>query len=171
MTVLDEEVEAPEPAVVPWPSTDAERETLESMLVAPQGTFTVSNTYATNQYGEVGLASGDTPLWQPTDKARPGSAEADAVTADNAARGVILDDGASVNFLNASNTGLTPPYISLDAPVVVGASVTFTEPVIVDWRNNAWKFNPTSWVQAGAGDDLVEFSDIRTSARKTSAET
>src|SRR5690606_17194717 len=96
-----------------WPATDAEREALESMLVEPAGPFTVSNTFSTNQYGEVGLAAGDRPLVQPTDVARPLSPEAAAVEADNAARAVVLDDGASTNFLSAANSGLTPPYVSL----------------------------------------------------------
>ena len=87
-----------------WPTTAAQRESLESMLYLPQGTYTVTNTFATNQYGEVGLAFGSTPLIQPTEVARPGTAQADAVAADNAARAVTLDDGATTNFL----TGRAP---------------------------------------------------------------
>nr|WP_194425498.1 ExeM/NucH family extracellular endonuclease [Microbacterium aquimaris] len=165
VTVLDEAVEAPVAATITWPATDAARETLESMLVAPQGAFTVSNTYQANQYGSVGLAAGDTPLWQPTDLARPGSTEAAAVAADNEARGVILDDGVSTDFLAAANSALTPNYVSLTEPVVVGAGVTFREPVIVDWRNGDWKFNPTApLVGDGSGDDGVQFTDVRTAA-------
>lgn len=96
------------PVELEWPAGDAERESLESMLLAPQGTYTVSNTYGTNQYGEVGLAFGDEPLRQPTDVAAPGSTEAAAVVADNAARGVVLDDGASTNFTSSANSSLTP---------------------------------------------------------------
>jgi 5'-nucleotidase len=148
------------PAVVDWPETDAEREALESMLYAP-GDFTVSNTYSTNQYGEVGLAAGDEPLLQPTDVARPGTVEAKEVDADNAARAVVLDDGASTNFLNASSSGLTPPYVSLDEPVRVGAGVEFTEPVVVDFRNSTWKLNPTRPLVAGEADPVV-FESTRT---------
>ncbi|KRA23325.1 hypothetical protein ASD65_02005 [Microbacterium sp. Root61] len=156
---------APAPATVAWPATEAERESLESMLLAPQGTYTVSNTYATNQYGEVGLAFGTTPLRQPTDAARPGSPEAAAVAADNVARAVVLDDGASTNYLSPANSSLTPPYVSLTEPIVVGASATFTEPVIVDWRNSTWKLNPTApLVGDGAGLDGVQFADLRTAA-------
>ena len=75
------------------------------MLVAPAGPFTVSNTFSTNQFGEVGLAAGTDPLRQPTDVALPGSPEAAAVAADNAARAVALDDGTSTNFLNSANQG------------------------------------------------------------------
>ena len=155
----------PVPATVGWPSNAAEREALESMLVQPQGAFTVSNTYSTNQYGEVGLAAGTTPLRQPTDVAPPGSPDAAAVAADNAARAVTLDDGTSINFLSTANAGLTPPWISLVEPLVVGASATFSAPVVVDYRNNAWKLNPTAPMTAdGSGSDGVQFSNPRTAA-------
>ncbi len=163
--VVIEDAEAPIPANVAWPTSDEQRETLESMLIAPQGDFTVTNTYSTNQYGEVGLAAGTTPLQQPTDVARPGSAEAEAVEADNAARALVLDDGATTNFLSTTNRDLTPPYVSLTEPIIVGASVTFTEPYIVDWRNDTWKLNPTApLVGDGAGTDGAEFENTRTEA-------
>ncbi|MFF2632028.1 ExeM/NucH family extracellular endonuclease [Microbacterium sp. NPDC058021] len=160
-----EDAAAPVPATLAWPADAAQREALESMLLAPQGTFTVTNTYSTGQYGEVGLAAGDEPLRQPTDVARPGSPEAAAVAADNAARAVTLDDGASTNFLSAANSALTPAYVSLVEPVVVGGTATFAAPLIVDFRNGAWKLNPTSpLVGDGSGDDTVTFSNPRTAA-------
>jgi 5'-nucleotidase len=162
VVTLDETVEAIKPITNAWPATDAQRESIESMVFAGSGTYTISNTYATNQYGEVGLALGDTPLMQWTDVAAPGSAEADAVIADNAARGVILDDGASTNFLSSGNMDLTPPYISLDDPVRVGETVTFTDPVIVDYRNNAWKLQPTGQVTPTAGNAPVTWTNNRT---------
>ena len=163
VVALDEQVAAPEPVAVAWPADAAQRESLESMLFAPAGDYTVSNTYSTNQYGEVGLATGTTPLRQPTDAAAPGSAAADAVAADNAARAVTLDDGATTNYLTAANSSLTPPYVSLTEPVVVGASVTFDQPVIVDWRNGVYKLNPvTPLVGDGTGVDGVAFANPRT---------
>ncbi|MGN6751465.1 MAG: ExeM/NucH family extracellular endonuclease [Intrasporangium sp.] len=153
MTKLSDVVPAVKPITNTWPATDAQRESMESMLFAGSGSYTISNTYSTNQYGEVGLALGDKPLMQWTDVARPGTPEADAVKADNAARGVTLDDGASTNFLSAANSGLVPPYISLDKPVRVGEKVTFNKPVIVDYRNNAWKLQPTSALNAATPAD------------------
>ncbi len=153
----------PAAAVTPvsgtWPTTDAAREALESMLFQPTGDLTISNTYSTNQYGEVGLAAGTLPLIQPTEVGRPGSAEAAAAVADNAARGVVLDDGSSTNFLSAANSGLTPPYVSLTNPVRVGAAATITAPVVVDYRNNVWKLNPTQ-----PGPAAVTFENDRTKA-------
>ncbi|NYD84488.1 ExeM/NucH family extracellular endonuclease [Cellulomonas oligotrophica] len=154
---------APAPVEGVWPATTEAREALESMLLLPTGDLTVTNTYSTNQYGEVGLAVGTTPLLQPTDVARPGSAQALAVAADNAARGVVLDDGATTNFLNAANGGLTPPYVSLENPVRVGAAAQVTSPVVVDWRNGAWKLNPTAPVVAG-GPLPATFENDRTPA-------
>lgn len=165
LVMLTEDVVAPIAAELAWPSDDAQRETLEGMLLAPQGDFTVSNTYATNQYGEVGLAAGTTPLRQPTDAARPSSPEAAAIAADNAARAIVLDDGATTNFLSGANSGLTPPWISLTAPVVVGAAVAFTDPVIVDYRNDTWKLNPTAALSASSPSDYPAlFSNPRTTA-------
>ncbi|WP_081680849.1 ExeM/NucH family extracellular endonuclease [Cellulomonas sp. URHD0024] len=151
------------PAVTPvsavWPATDAARESLESMLFQPTGDLTVTNTFSTNQFGEVGLAVGTTPLLQTTEVARPGTAQAAAVAADDAARLVTLDDGSSTNFLSAAGSSLTPPYISLTNPLRVGAAATLTAPVVVDWRNTLWKLNPTT-----PGPAAVTFENTRTTA-------
>lgn len=113
----------------------------------------------------MGIAAGTTPLRQPTDIARPGTPEAAAVAADNAARGVVLDDGATTNFLSSSNSALTPPWVSLTAPVVVGAAVSFSAPVIVDYRNNTWKLNPTTTLSAEAPANApASFANPRTAA-------
>ncbi|MDD9205634.1 lamin tail domain-containing protein, partial [Georgenia sp. 10Sc9-8] len=81
------------PVEVVYPTTDAAREALEGMLVAPQGDYTVTDTYPANRYGTVGLAAGDEPLVQPSEIANPVTDPAAfaAVAAGNAARGVILD--------------------------------------------------------------------------------
>ena len=71
----------------------------EGELLAPTDTLTVTNVFSTNRFAEIGLATGDRPLIQPTEVARPGTPEHDAVVADNAARAVTLDDGASIDFL------------------------------------------------------------------------
>jgi predicted extracellular nuclease len=165
---------------VPWPTTNAARESVESMLLQPTGAFTVTNTFATNQFGEVGLAVGTTPLMQNTEVAAPDSPEADAVVADNAKRAVTLDDGASTNFLANSfsattcsprptpcllNGNLTPAYVSNTEPVRVGEAATFSAPVVVDYRFNLWRFQPTAQV---VGPDNatspVSFENTRTAA-------
>ena len=57
------------------PAEEAFRESLEGMLLTPQGPVTVSDNYSLNQYGEIGLAGGTTPLEQPTAVAPYGSAD------------------------------------------------------------------------------------------------
>jgi 5'-nucleotidase len=175
----DESFDDVVPVSNPWPGSNSERESLEGMLYHPSGDFTVTNTYSTNQYGEVGLASGDKPLLQPTEVAAPESPEATAVAADNAARAVTLDDGASTNFLATSfsagfcdprpvpcltNGDLTPAYVSQDEPVRVGAPVAFTDPVVVDYRFG-WKLQPREQV-VGPDNEAspVEFTNTRTTA-------
>ncbi|HEY0167975.1 MAG TPA: ExeM/NucH family extracellular endonuclease [Jatrophihabitans sp.] len=153
-----------------WPATNAARESLEGMLYRPTGAYTVTNTFTTNQYGEVGLASGSKPLIQRTEVEEPGPAASSATEADNAARAITLDDGSSVNYLATSggvlvNGALTPPYVSQSAPVRVGAPVTFTSDVIVDWRNSAWKFQPTTTVTGPANaNSPATFANTRTAA-------
>ena len=70
------------------------------MLVAPQGDFTVTDTYDTNHVRlEIGLAAGDQPLRRSRPRSpRPDAAATPPSSPTNAARGVILDDGASINF-------------------------------------------------------------------------
>ena len=58
-----------------WADTVAQRENLESMLYASSERFTVSDTFPLLRFGELGLTSAELPL-QPTEVARPGSAEA-----------------------------------------------------------------------------------------------
>ena len=153
------------PATTPsWPADAAGREPLESMLYAP-GAFTVTDVFRTNQYGEVGLAAGDSPLVQPTDAADAGSPEAAAIAADNAARGVILDDGSTVNYLSGDDRDSVPPYVSATEPVRVGAAVTFAEPVIVSYGFDSFRFQPTTQVTGETpATERPTFADTRTDA-------
>lgn len=155
-----------DPVVSQWPATAAQKESLEGMLFAPQGDVTVSNTYGVENFGELGLAQGDRPLLQPTEVARPGSAEAKAVEADNAARGIVLDDGSSTTL--RPPTSRTIPYVSNTAPVVVGASVDFRGPVILSEGGSpsapTYRFQPTQVATADPASWPADFGDVRTEA-------
>lgn len=166
ITVLTDAVAPVTPAMVGWPDSEAKRESLEGMLLAPQGDFTVSDTYTTNQYAEILLASGTTPLIQPTEVAAPAVAEYAAALAANNNISVTLDDAATINFLSSANQSIPVPYLSNDNPVRVGEAVTFTAPMIFDFRNNSWKFQPTTQLTvANAGTvQPVTFSNTRTVA-------
>ncbi len=139
---------------------DADREAHESELLAPSGTFTVSNTYSTNQYAEIGLAAGSTPLISPTEVGAVGSPEYLAQIQDNADRGVTLDDAASLSFLSSANQATPLPWLSQDNPIRVGATATLQAPVVLDYRNNTWKLQPQQQV-TGSGSDVATFTNTR----------
>ncbi len=127
------------------PRTDAQREAYESMLVEPQGTYTISNNYQLNQFGTVGLAFDTEPLYQGTEVARPGE-DAKKVEDENRARSINLDDGASWNYQTNDEAKNSPlPYLSQDTPMRTGSHVGFTRPVIMDYRFG-WNFQPTGMV-------------------------
>ncbi len=165
MTRLDEPAEAVKAVEGAFPDDAAEREALEGMLVQPSGELTVSDNYNANTYGEIALATGDGVLRQPTDVARPGSAEAEAIEAENLAREVILDDGATVDYLD-SDQDVPLPYLSQDAPVRVGAAATFTSPVVLGFGFDKWRFQPTTQLTGDNAEAVqpAEFSDTRSAA-------
>lgn len=150
------------PRAIAYPTTHDAREVREGELLAPTGDFTVSNNYSVNQYAEIGLAAGTTPLRQPTEHAAPSDTAAiTAIKDDNFARAVVLDDAQTTNFMQNQTTKAIPlPWLSPTNPVRVGAAVTFTGPVVLDWRNNAWKFQPTHPV-TDTGGDVATFEDTR----------
>ena len=158
--VLEEDYDDVVPAQIDLPAVD-EREAFESMLIAPQGEFTVTDTYHTNRFGWLGLAAGDEPLRQPTDVVRPGTGDYEALVAENADRSIRMDDGSSHDWTNFSFTDHQTPvaYLTPDNPVRVGAPVTFTDPVILDFRrtvageDSTWALQPqTRLTGANAAD-------------------
>ena len=70
-------------------------ERFEGMLVTLNGPLTVNQNYYQARYGQLTLSAGGR-LETPTNKYRAGSAEAIALTASNAARRVVLEDGSSL---------------------------------------------------------------------------
>jgi 5'-nucleotidase len=158
--VLATPAPAVKPAVVALPGSAAQRESLEGMLVSLQGPFTVTDNYSLNQYAEVGLAAGTEPLWQPTEVADPHDPAAiAAVVADNAARAVTLDDGSSTNYLSTGKNNPLP-WLTQDHQIRVGATATFTAPMVLDYRNSLWKLQPTGQL-TGSGEPPVSFAHTR----------
>jgi len=153
------------PRAIAFPATDAEREAREGELLAPAGDFTVTNVYSTNQYAEVGLAAGSTPLKQWSEFASPHDLDAiNAIKAENAERAVVLDDAQTINFLSSSNNNANKaiplPWLSPANAIRVGAGVSFAGPVVLEWRNSVWKFQPTHPV-TDDGADVATFEDTR----------
>lgn len=165
LTVLDEPAEAVEPAAVGWPADDAGRETLEGMLLDPAGEFVITDNYGLNTYGEIGLATGTTPLLQPTAVGVPGSPEAAAQAADNAARRVLLDDGATTDYGRSANASVPLPYLTPDTPMRIGAPVDFVAPVVLGYSFDEWRLQPTTHVTGENPEDApVLAENTRTAA-------
>ncbi len=148
------------PLAAAYPSTTADREAHEGELFAPTNQFTVTNTFNMNNFAEIGLATGGTPLISPTEVEDAQTGDVAGVTADNAARAVALDDGASTNYLSGDNQDIPLPWLSTSNPVRVGATATLHAPVVLDWRNNVWKFQPTQRV-TGDGASVATFENTR----------
>ncbi len=133
-----------------WADTVAQRENLESMLYASSERFTIADTFPLLRFGELGLTSDELPL-QPTEVARPGSTGASEQAARNLAVRVNLDDGSNRGFTRTATLAAHPlPYLSVGVEVAIGDRLRLTEPVIVDFRNGIWKFNPTTPTEPGA---------------------
>ncbi|WP_376975298.1 ExeM/NucH family extracellular endonuclease [Arcanobacterium hippocoleae] len=136
------------------PAGDAEREKLEGMLVQITGDYTVTNNYATNRYGSIGLAAGLKPLPQPSDIANPTTdlARVEQIAKENAAKLITLDDGLSRDFTNKKYNNIPVSYLDVNNPLRVGAQVVFQKPMIVEHRFQ-WNLQPTEPVVAAANAD------------------
>ncbi|MEX5236543.1 ExeM/NucH family extracellular endonuclease [Kocuria arenosa] len=165
LRALDEAAEAVKPVAVGWPTEETEREDLEGMLLDPSGEFVITDNYDLNGYGEIGLAAGTTPLVQPTAVGAPGSPEAAAQAADNAARGVLLDDGATTNYGNFANAAVPLPYLTAETPMRIGAPVDFVAPVVLGYSFDEWRLQPTTHVTGENPEDApVIAENTRTAA-------
>jgi predicted extracellular nuclease len=146
-----------------YPTTATGREAHESELIEPTDQFTVSDNFDTNGFGEIGLATGEHQLWQPTDLYNPNlePGKVAEVKADNFARGVVLNDGSSWNYLSSPHNNDPMAWLTPDNPVRIGATATLHQPLILDYRNNLWELQPTGQV-TGDGHEWATFSDTRT---------
>jgi len=99
---------------LPMPNA-AGLERYEGMLVRFTNPLTVSQNYFLGRYGQLTLSAGR--LEHPTNRYAPGSSEAVAAMAANAANQIVLDDGLSTQNPNPI------PYIGADNTVRAGDTV------------------------------------------------
>ncbi|MGY1743625.1 MULTISPECIES: ExeM/NucH family extracellular endonuclease [unclassified Blastococcus] len=144
----------PEAAALDLPADDAARERLEGMLVAPVDPLTVSEVFDLTSFGELTLSAGGL-LVQPTELARPGTAEAAAIAEANRLRRIVLDDGVSARVGTT-----TAPYLSPATPVRVGDELTFTEPLVLGYGFDQWRLQPAD----GTADGVFAPQDTRPEA-------
>ena len=153
------------PTALVFPLPVEDREALEGMLVELDGDFTVTNNYDTHTFGEIGLAAGAEPLVQPTEVVAPGSPEYATKVAENAALAVTLDDGASANYAGGAKD-VPQPWLTLDDEVRVGAAVELTEPLVLDYRFETWRVQPTASLTAESPKPAVIEDGLRAAEEK-----
>ncbi|GAA1146204.1 ExeM/NucH family extracellular endonuclease [Nesterenkonia lutea] len=161
--IEDEPFEAVKPASVEVPENAEDRESLLGMLIDPQGTYTVTDHYTLNQYGEIGIVVGEEPLVNPTSAFRPGP-EAEALAAENAERVIYLDDAASTSWQAWSEDRDQPlPYLTLEDPIRIGAEVLWQTDVIMDYRFEEWRLQPLSKLTPETAEQVqpAEFENTR----------
>lgn len=113
----------------------ADWEALEGMLVRIDAPLTLSGTHTFERFGEL-TTSFDGRLWQPSEVAAPGSAEAKRLVADNARRTLVLDDGSS------KRDPATVWYVKKGQPLRTGTVLTGVQG-IVDARHGGWRLQLT----------------------------
>lgn len=149
ITPVSQRLAAPRPVTRRWADTAPQRENLESMLYLSRERFVVSDPFNLRRFGEIALAAG-TPAVQPTEVGAYGSRAAEDQARRNAATRVNLDDGTNLGYtVTPTSPARQLPYLTANTDVSVGDTVRLDEPVIIDWRNDSWKFNPTRVIEAG----------------------
>ncbi|MCI7551739.1 MAG: ExeM/NucH family extracellular endonuclease [Actinomycetaceae bacterium] len=166
VSVLEKTAEVRDPAPVVLdavPTDEAAREALEGMLIDVTGTYTVTNNYDTNTYGQVELVYGNEPLRQPSDVFNPNEdlAKIRALNEANTTQVITLDDGISYNYTSTkdpTNQLIPLAWLSVDDPLRVGSQMTFKQPMILDYRHQ-WNIQPTEPVNVAGANDPAHYID------------
>jgi len=108
----------------------------EGMLVRIDAPLTLSGTHTLDRFGEL-IASFGGRLWQSSELATPGSAEAKRLAADNARRTLLLDDGST------QRDPATVWYVKEGLPLRTGTVLTGVEG-IVEQRLSSWRLQLTA---------------------------
>lgn len=152
--------------------TQDQMEALESMLVLPKDTWTITDNYKTNRYGTLSLTPGTEVLRIATDVVAPG-APAQAYEAENAAKTIDLDDASTTDLTNFKQNGHKERYAYLanGAPARVGYHVTFTKPVVLESRFGSFVFQPTQMTAGNPDRSPVTITGERPAAPTVSGDT
>ncbi|WLQ12739.1 ExeM/NucH family extracellular endonuclease [Hahella aquimaris] len=121
------------PITLPF-AADLNLEALEGMVVSVSNAV-VANTYGLGRYGEITIS--DKLKWTPTDVAIPGSAEYDAVIAENKANLLYIEDNSSSQ--NTASVSFYPDF-GYDNPILLGDLVSATGPL--NFSYDVYRINP-----------------------------
>ena len=152
--------------------TQKQMEALESMLVLPKDTWTITDNYKTNRFGTLSLTPGTEVLRTATDVVAPGAA-AQAYEAENIAKTIELDDASTTDLTNFKQNGYKERYAYLanGAPARVGYHVTFTKPVVLESRFGSFVFQPTQMTAGYPDRSPVSITGERPAAPTVSGDT
>ena len=136
--------ELPAAAVLPLPLAPSSRaaalEPLESMRVTHEA-LTVTEFFQIEQFGEIRL-SADGVLQTPTNIFEPGTPEAIALAAANAAATIILDDGRTGQNLNLLNHGDDYlPYVRAGETLRIGDQL-LDHVAVLHFGFGVWRLQP-----------------------------
>ena len=146
---------------------DAARSRSRACCCSLAGDYTITNNFTTNQFAEIGLAAGDDRCRSRPNVVRPGTRRVRRRRQPTTPRRLVtLDDGASTQLqLHAANKGTPLPWLTTGQRGAGRCTdVTFTDPVVLDYRNNAWKLQPTDQLAGGRHRSRSTFGDTREAA-------
>ena len=156
VTVLESGVDLPAPAPLAENASTAERESLEGMLVAPEGDWLVSSSHQLFNFGTLWLSPGELAVTS-TELFDAGSAEQLDLAAQNRASRLLLDDGFSIQISNSAHPG-TQPYFTTDEVVRNGDAVTFPEAgMVLSYGFDDWRLHPQLPASSTQNDPGVGF--------------
>lgn len=136
-------VGVPDAQPLPDSTVGGVREALESMLVAPTGTYLLSSTHEVYNYGSLWLAAGDSLPVKGTELVDAG-ADANAIAAANRGRLLVLDDGWNATVTSAGHPA-DQPYLTKDQVVRNGDRVILpSTPYVLSYGFDAWRLQPTA---------------------------
>ena len=166
---------------------DTAREAAEGEAFKPTGNWTLTDVYdggpyytvgtnASSNFGELGVAAESTQaLVAPTelfDTQTQAAAIADRKKWNDAHR-IVVDDGSSINYSQAANTGSPFPWMTPGHAPRVGAAITFPAPTVLIQDFSQWRCSPAarSWARRRPPSRSCSRRGRPTRPRRTSAVT
>ncbi|MFF2275682.1 ExeM/NucH family extracellular endonuclease [Agromyces sp. NPDC058126] len=147
--VVTAAVGLPDAVELPASTVGSAREPLESMLVAPTGSYLLSSTHEAYNFGSLWMAAGDTLPVKSTEQLDAGDS-ANAQAAANRDRLLILDDGWGSAVTSAAHPA-EQPYLTKDVIVRNGDRVILPEtPYVLSYGFNAWRLQPSTPIDSAS---------------------
>ncbi|MFF2271672.1 ExeM/NucH family extracellular endonuclease [Agromyces sp. NPDC058136] len=147
--VVTAAVGVPDAAELPASTVGSAREPLESMLVAPTGSYLLSSTHEAYNFGSLWMAAGDALPVKSTEQLDAGDS-ANAQAAANRDRLLILDDGWGSAVTSAGHPA-EQPYLTKDVIVRNGDRVILPKtPYVLSYGFNAWRLQPSTPIDSAS---------------------